>query len=267
MDSAFIPIIVSLITFLGVFYNTKVTLEEFNNRKNATPPELLRLEKWSTILKETEQYSEKLKNNLDLEVISSTYNDVLKWATLENRIMTLGIQDEEVENKLMYYINTNTDKTKYPHPKWNSSILNFKKLDKTSKLLILYTSFLIIFNTCIDIYRGSYSQVSFNIILGIICFIIVWVFRKYVFINPREKYIIFRNAYRAFKYTYLIDECGGLVEIPKEDKERSKFKESREYKKWKKEIKEKGLDWGTWNYGLNIDWNNDPDAHPIEYYI
>ena len=61
MDSAFIPIIVSLITFLGVFYNTKVTLEEFNNRKNATPPELLRLEKWSTILKETEQYSEKTK--------------------------------------------------------------------------------------------------------------------------------------------------------------------------------------------------------------
>lgn len=30
---------------------------------------------------------------------------------------------------------------------------------------------------------------------------------------------------------------------------------------------EKGLNLGSWNYGLNIDWNNDPDAHPIEYYI
>jgi hypothetical protein len=256
-------ILAALIAWYGIRRTAKVTQEALENSKEATPPELLRLEKWSTILQESKDYPQEIKEGLDLAAIYSTYNDVLVRATLENRIMNLGIQDEEVENKLMYYINTNTDKTKYPHPKWNSSILNFKKLDKTSKLLILYTSFLIIFNTYIDIRIGNYSQVSFNIILGIICFIIVWVFRKYVFINPREKYIIFRNAYRAFKYTYLIDECGDLVEIAKEGKERSKFKKSREYKKWEKEIKEKGLDWGTWNYGLNIDWNNDPDARPL----
>lgn len=51
------------------------------------------------------------------------------------------------------------------------------------------------------------------------------------FYKPTGKTHDFRNVYRVFKYIYLIDECGDLVEIPKEGKECNKFKESGEYKK------------------------------------
>lgn len=264
---ASIPILGTILSILVTWYKARKIDKVAQETREATPPELLRLEKWSTILKETEQYPGELKNELDLRSISDTYNDVLKWATLESRVGKLGIQDEEIKSKLIYYINKNIEKNKYPRATWNSSILNFKKVDKTSKLLILYVMVLFIFYSFVDIYRGSYHQVGFNIILLIICFGIIWFFRKFVFINPRKQHIVFRNGYRAFKRIYLSEECVDLLENPKEYKERNKFEKTGEYKKWKKEMDEKGLNWGSWNYGLNIDWNNDPDAHPIEYYI
>ena len=179
---ASIPTLGTILSILVTWYKARKIDKVAQETREATPPELLRLEKWSTILKESEQYPGELKNELDLRSISDTYNDVLKWATLESRVGKLGIQDEEI----IYYINKNIEKNKYPRATWNSSILNFKKVDKTSKLLILYVMVLFIFYSFVDIYRGSYHQVGFNIILLIICFGIIWFFRKFVFINPRK---------------------------------------------------------------------------------
>lgn len=41
------------ITWYGIYRNSKITQGALEDSKEATPPELLRLEKWSTILKDS----------------------------------------------------------------------------------------------------------------------------------------------------------------------------------------------------------------------
>ena len=94
-------ILAALIAWYGIRRTAKVTQEALENSKEATPPELLRLEKWSNILKDSNDYPENIKNGLDIETIQSTYDDILKRATLENRIQNLGILSEEVRQKLL----------------------------------------------------------------------------------------------------------------------------------------------------------------------
>lgn len=110
-------ILAALIAWYGIRRTAKVTQETLENSKEATPPELLRLEKWLTILKDSEQYPENLKNGLDVKRISNTYNDVLKWATLENRVMNLGISSPEIRQALLQIKPGDGDGT-YPKQSW-----------------------------------------------------------------------------------------------------------------------------------------------------
>ena len=59
-----IPLLAAFMSYAGSRRGTKVAKEDLENRKEATPPELLRLEKWSMILKDLESYPKKFKDKL-----------------------------------------------------------------------------------------------------------------------------------------------------------------------------------------------------------
>ena len=50
-----------------------------------------------------------------------------------------------------------------------------------------------------------------------------------------------------------------LFEDDDERNERNEFEKTKEYIKWKTEKEEEGFKMGSWNYGLSIDWDNDPE--------
>jgi hypothetical protein len=109
------PIAAGVITWFGIRWTGKLTKQTLENTKEATPPELLRLEKWSTILKDLEGYPKNI--SVDIGNIYSTYKDVLKRATLENRIKNMAIWDSEVEDKLLK-IKPNSGQSEYPKEEW-----------------------------------------------------------------------------------------------------------------------------------------------------
>ena len=120
--SIVVPLVVAVMSYFGSRRGTKVSREEFENRKEATPPELLRLEKWSTILKDSSDYPERIKYELDVDTIQSTYNDILKRATLENKVVKLGILSAEVRENLIS-IKPSAGGIHYPKPSWDKAVL------------------------------------------------------------------------------------------------------------------------------------------------
>ena len=73
-----------------------------------------------------------------------------------------------------------------------------------------------------------------------------------------EKSILFNNAYYFLQKPY-ITKINILKESTIEKNRRKNFKETKLYRKWYKKIKDVHPDWGTWNYGLNIGENNNPE--------
>lgn len=106
-----VPLVAAFMSYLGSRRGTKIAREELENKKKATPPMLLRLEKWSTILKDLEEYPKNL--NIDIETIFNNYRDILNRATLENQILNLGILSEEVRRELVM-ISPRTGGKNYP---------------------------------------------------------------------------------------------------------------------------------------------------------
>ncbi|MDK7353040.1 hypothetical protein [Rothia aeria] len=107
-------ILAALIAWYGIRRTAKVTQEALENSKEATPPELLRLEKWSTILQDSKGYPQEIKEGSGLDAMYSTYNDVLNRATLENRVINLGILSEKVIKDLVN-IKPTTGNENYPN--------------------------------------------------------------------------------------------------------------------------------------------------------
>lgn len=271
-----VPLIVAFMSWWGNRSAVKINRETLENAKEATPPELLRLEKWSNILKDSEQYPESLKKRMDLGIISTTYNDVLKWATLENRIMNLGISSPEIRQALLQIKPGDGDGT-YPKQSWKI----FKdKIDVIMAVITISSAvasvYLIVcivigfMNLREEIFRGWINSI-FNIIIILLIMIIpsfilflsfylIWkVYIKKEDPQFYENNIIFRNAYHALKDIYLKDDKIHLLETPDEENQRAHFKGMKIYKDWENRIKKKHFDWGTWNYGLNIVENNDPE--------
>ena len=116
--SIVVPLVVAVMSYFGSRRGAKVAREEFENRKETTPPELLRLEKWSTILTDSKNYPKKIKHELDVNTIQSTYNDIFKRATLENRVMNVGILSSNVRNELISVNKIGVGYGVYPRPKW-----------------------------------------------------------------------------------------------------------------------------------------------------
>lgn len=85
----------------------------------------------------------------------------------------------------------------------------------------------------------------------------------------REKNIIFRNGYYALRNVYLARKSIELIESSKEKRERKGFEKSKIYKRWKNKIKNEHPEWESWNYGLDIGSDNNPEKanSSIEYYI
>ena len=115
-------VFVGAITWIGIWRTSKIAKQTLEDTREATPPELLRLEKWSTILKDSNDYPENIKYNLDMGTIKSTYNDILKRATLENRVKKLGVTNKEVSDILLT-LPTLSSRGEYPkNIKWNKLI-------------------------------------------------------------------------------------------------------------------------------------------------
>lgn len=278
-------ILAALIAWYGIRRTAKVTQEALENSKEATPPELLRLEKWSNILKDSNDYPENIKNGLDIETIQSTYDDILKRATLENQIQNLGILFEEVRQKLLQ-IRPGSGSKYYPDPTWKISKENYKYLLMLMIMVIflscyIYLSCNIMFvDDSLNIFDdGSrYSLLFLRITTPIVLLVpIVWMaFIVYIqikvvcdiFLTKKDdeyyaKSVCFMNGYKILKDIYLVPYISELIENEKQIKIRDKFEKSRLYKEWKKNNDEHP-DWGSWNYGLNIGWDNSPNLENEE---
>ena len=250
--SVVVPLVAALMSYFGSRRGTKVSREEFENRKEATPPELLRLEKWSTILKDSSDYPENIKHELDINAIQSTYNDIIKRATLENKVIKLGILSAEVRENLTS-IKLSSGGRYYPRPSWDKMVFKHWAISIT-----LIIGFLINFITLgFGVATGRTPFWLLIIFFASFIFAGVMTFRAEKF-NKTQKNIIFRNGYHALRDVYLARESISLVEIPREIKEREGFEKTRIYKDW--EIKEEYPEWTSWNYGLDIGCNNKPEV-------
>lgn len=191
--SVVVPLVAALMSYFGSRRGTKVSREEFENRKEATPPELLRLEKWSTILKDSSDYPENIKHELDINAIQSTYNDIIKRATLENKVIKLGILSAEVRENLTS-IKLSSGGRYYPRPSWEKMVLKNWAISIT-----LIIGFLINFITLgFGVATGRTPFWLFIIFFASFIFAGVMTFRAEKF-NKTQKNIIFRNGYHALR--------------------------------------------------------------------
>lgn len=247
------PIAAGVITWFGIRWTGKLTKQTLENTKEATPPELLRLEKWSTILKDSKDYPKEIKDGLKLKAIYTTYNDVLMRATLEDKVIKLGILSAEVRENLTS-IKLSSGGRYYPRPSWEKMVLKNWAISIT-----LILGFLINFITLgFGVATGRTPFWLFIIFFVSFTFAGVMTFRAEKF-NKTQKNIIFRNGYHALRNVYLARESISLVETPRESKERKGFKNTRAYKEWENKIKEEYTEWTSWNYGLDIGYSNKPE--------
>lgn len=270
-----IPLLGIVIAHLASWYGVKVEQKKFENSIKATPSELLRLEKWSTILKDLGGYPCEIKNNLDIDAISNAYNFYLSRATLENKVMDLGIIFPEFQQELLCIKPGSGDK-KYPTPSWR--VFRWKDfILYISIILILGYIFIFLMSNIFIAYEYGLFGLFLVIIVVDFLFVVSMIDGIRVhYIRKNNSYhymrdITFRNGYRALKYVYLAPGVSDVVEDEVQEDQRNNFEKHRRYghpyRIWKKSIKDDHPDWSSWNYGLNIDWNNDPTISPIEYYI
>lgn len=249
-------ILAALIAWYGIRRTAKVTQEALENSKEATPPELLRLEKWSAILTDSKNYPKKIKHELDVNTIQSTYNDILKRATLENRVMNLGILSSNVRNELISVNKIGVGYGVYPRPKWGGPKPNLEM-----QIKILFLSLFIYLVVLVALIFSPYTNIALIVfmIFMFIFFVSVYKPSKRKEETLRENNIVFRNGYHALKDIYLIRGYKGVHETPEEDKERKAFEKTKEFKEWRDKVEKEHPEWNSWNYGLSISWDNKPD--------
>lgn len=247
---------VGVVTWLGIWRTSKIAKQTLEDTREGTPPELLRLEKWSTIIKDSKYYLENIEYELDVNTIKSTYNDVLKRATLENRVMNLGILSEKVIKDLVI-IKPKTGNENYPQP------IQGGYRSTRGKIFIILNVLLYIFATVfysVSMLFNGMPQGWLVLICGLIGLFFIVKFIKEEYREARESNIVFRNGYHALRDVYLARESIKLIENSKERMEREEFEKSRNYKRWKNKIKREHPKWESWNYGLDIGCNNKPEV-------
>ena len=267
-----IPVVVAIITGVGAYLNYRISKDVLSNTKEATPPWLLRLEKWSTILKDSKEYP--ISTELNMQSIFNMYNEVLSSAILENKIMNLGIISENARDFLIS-VKPKSGHGLYPVLSgvsfWNKVKKIFKDL-RMRKILILCFVWFILF-TFVGFYfykhileHNYYSidQKNVYLIIMLILNLILTAIYPFLFIRlvyrriskqaTSEENIIVRNGYHVLREYYLAQDIYIFYERPEEKRERENFEKSREYKEWKK----KNPELTSWNYGLSISWDNNP---------
>lgn len=260
-----IPVVVAIITGFGTYLNYRISKDVLSNTKEATPPWLLRLEKWSTILKDSKDYP--ISTELNMQSIFNMYNEVLSSAILENKIMNLGIISENARDFLIS-VKPKSGHGLYPVLSgvsfWNKVKKIFKDL-RMRRVITFY--FAVIFSMFIcwmllhDYTFGSENyfkkliQLYFIIMIFYPLVFIVIISRKIYTQTSFEESVIVRNGYYALREFYLTSNSYILYERPEEKRERENFEKSREYREWKK----KNPELTSWNYGLSISWDNNPE--------
>ena len=257
-------------SYLGSRRGTKIAREELENKKKATPPMLLRLEKWSTILKDLEEYPKNL--NIDIETIVNNYRDILSRATLENQILNLGILSEEVRRELVM-ISPRTGRKNYPrfsrgNYRYKGWYIIIMVMILSFLILIISQSFVPIVGKLIQGDSEGWIE-AIGIVVALVLSCILFKDMNVAYNEVREKNIIFRNGYYALRNVYLARKSIELIESSKEKRERKGFEKSKIYKRWKNKIKNEHPEWESWNYGLDIGSDNNPEKanNSIEYYI
>lgn len=251
-------VFVGAITWIGIWRTSKIAKQTLEDTREATPPKLLRLEKWSKILKDMEQYPESLKNESDMEIISDTYRDILAQATIENKVTKLGIMDKEVREEL-FRIDLGVFNGTYPKPKWKFYRSQWIEYAILVVFGMIYTTFSFIYTFITRDFSifiiFALSGVAFTLFsLKMLRSLMSKFERELLW----EKSILFNNAYYFLQKPY-ITKINILKESTIEKNRRKNFKETKLYRKWYKKIKDVHPDWGTWNYGLNIGENNNPE--------
>lgn len=130
-----------------------------------------------------------IKHELEVNAIQPTYNDVLKRATLENRVIKLGILNMRVRRELSSLCKVSAGDEYYPQPEWGDPKVNIEKRNQKNSCIFNYNSinFCSYFSYCLEFYYKVF-HVSFivSIILGLlISFIAIW--RSY---NSAKKPIV-----------------------------------------------------------------------------
>lgn len=265
-----VPLVAAFMSYLGSRRGTKIAREELENKKKATPPMLLRLEKWSTILKDLEEYPKNL--NIDIETIFNNYRDILNRATLENQILNLGILSEEVRRELVMISPrmggknyTRFSRGNYRYKGWYIIIM---VMILSFLILIISQSFVPTVGKLIQGDSEGWFE-AIGIIVTLVLSCILFKDMNVAYNEVREKNIIFRNGYYALRNVYLARKSIELIESSKEKRERKGFEKSKIYKRWKNKIKNEHPEWESWNYGLDIGSDNNPEKanNSIEYYI
>ena len=265
-----VPLVAAFMSYLGSRRGTKIAREELENKKKATPPMLLRLEKWSTILKDLEEYPKNL--NIDIETIVNNYRDILSRATLENQILNLGILSEEVRRELVM-ISPRTGRKNYPrfsrgNYRYKGWYIIIMVMILSFLILIISQSFVPIVGKLIQGDSEGWIE-AIGIVVALVLSCILFKDMNVAYNEVREKNIIFRNGYYALRNVYLARKSIELIESSKEKRERKGFEKSKIYKRWKNKIKNENPEWESWNYGLDIGSDNNPEKanNSIEYYI
>ena len=194
------------------------------------------------------------------------FPDVIKYPhreSLEGHVLELGIEQKRVESRLL---SLEPRKGNEKYPKLLLSLFTIRNIG----YLILTFLYLIFIILVPENFKVFYMYLfCFLLVYGIF----LYTLQKRIVIKYS---IILRNGYHALKRVYLSDINIVLKEDKSEIKERNKFIKTKKYKEWKKEMDKKGLDWSSWNYGLSIDKDNNPEKtkvndtkkdSSIEYYI
>ena len=273
------PIIVSVVSLIGIWAQIKIARNSLENDRDTTPPALSQLEKISVVMKDSEKYPDGIKKILYSKDVFYTFKGLLDRVNIENKVLGLGIHNSEV---LEVLISTPIGKGlgRYPSPIWSISRYrkNLTLLFWVLRIVIFLLFLLNISSALFIVYvSGRYMEtlslvtsVFLTIAPVVLCIFMIISIHKYSVkyyqennYKLLENSIIFRNSYYALRDIYLIKKDVELEEMGEEEKERNAFEETGEYKKWKKEMDEKGLSWGSWNYGLSIDWDNNPKKDKV----
>lgn len=156
--------------------------------------------------------------DLNLDTIQSTYNDILKRATLENRAKSLGVTKKDVVDMLL------------TQPILSSQG-NFPRSVKWKNLypsIILYMDSIAASMFAILFYFSIHGNVSYIPNIIFIIAILAFIFNAAIItylnrIDKQEKGIIFRNAYKALAGVFVLGDSR-LKETPEEENQCNKFK-------------------------------------------
>lgn len=200
------------------------------------------------------------------DIIRYPHRDITEAKIKELDIKEIKEDDKEIFEQLLALAPKKYD-DKYPKPLFEANNYFLNK-----GLCIIFPFVFLMYIICLFaslstgniVHWNTFEYLSFSIgAIGVCAGILmaIWFLRKrYLSKNIiMEKNIIFRNGYYALRGEYLLDLKNKPKENNTELEERKKFENTDVYKEWKDKIKKEHPEWTSWNYGLSIDWDNDPE--------